>query len=143
MKGFRNDDKVNPDGHVLRLNSLMPFSQGLIRPPLVRLIENYKNVDLKIAFYSGNHGDGDPFEGPGGILAHPFAPTDGRLHFDADERWSNDVVPGSFNLESMALHEIGYLLGHSSINANHSTRCEQKTWLQMVLKDSRIYILEE
>ncbi|CAK9169763.1 unnamed protein product [Ilex paraguariensis] len=80
--------------------------------------ENYKNADLKIAFYSGNHGDGVPFEGPGGILAHAFAPTDGRLHFDADERWSDGVVPGLVNLESVALHEIGHLLGlgHSSVN---------------------------
>ncbi|CAK9159970.1 unnamed protein product [Ilex paraguariensis] len=81
-------------------------------------IENYENADLKVAFYSRNHGDGNPFEGPGGILAHAFAPTDGRLHFDADEKWSDGVVPGSFNLESVALHEIGHLLGlgHSSVN---------------------------
>ncbi|CAK9176733.1 unnamed protein product [Ilex paraguariensis] len=109
--------------------------RGLIRLPLVPVgrafskcssvssfrfsqTENYKNADLKIAFYSGNQGDGDPFEGPGGILAHAFAPTDGRLHFDADERWSDGVVLGSINLESMALHEIDHLLGlgHSSVN---------------------------
>ncbi|CAK9159964.1 unnamed protein product [Ilex paraguariensis] len=80
-------------------------------------IGGYKNADLRIAFYSGYHGDADPFDGPGGILAHAFAPTDGRLHFDADERWSDGPVLGSYNLEAVALHEIGHLLGlgHSSV----------------------------
>ncbi|KAL7090375.1 hypothetical protein ACP275_12G036900 [Erythranthe tilingii] len=75
--------------------------------------------DLIIGFQRGDHGDGASFDGPGGTLAHAFAPTNGRLHYDADERWSVDPVANTFHLETVALHEIGHLLGlgHSSIQA--------------------------
>ncbi|KAL7090372.1 hypothetical protein ACP275_12G036600 [Erythranthe tilingii] len=75
--------------------------------------------DLIIGFQRGDHGDGSSFDGPGGILAHVFAPTNGRLHYDADERWSVDPVANTIHLETVALHEIGHLLGlgHSSIQA--------------------------
>ncbi|KAK8572379.1 hypothetical protein V6N13_047980 [Hibiscus sabdariffa] len=72
---------------------------------------------ITIGFESVDHGDGSPFDGPNGILAHAFPPTDGRFHYDADEPWSVAANPGSFHLETVALHEIGHLLGlgHSSI----------------------------
>ena len=79
--------------------------------------QSYENADLKISFESGDHGDMYPFDGPGGILAHSFSPTDGRFHYDGDETWSVGATPGAFDLESVALHEIGHLLGlgHSSV----------------------------
>ncbi|KAI6700629.1 hypothetical protein NL676_014953 [Syzygium grande] len=43
-------------------------------------------TDIVIGFYSGDHGDGIPFDGPGNVLAHSFSPTDGRFHYDADEQ---------------------------------------------------------
>ncbi|KAG6424337.1 hypothetical protein SASPL_114754 [Salvia splendens] len=56
------------------------------------------------------------FDGPGGTLAHAFAPTDGRFHYDADEQWSVAQNANAFHLETVAAHEIGHLLGlgHSS-----------------------------
>ncbi|GKB68555.1 metallopeptidase, catalytic domain-containing protein [Tanacetum coccineum] len=69
--------------------------------------------NLKISFQKMNHGDGGDFDGPLGTLAHAFAPTDGRLHFDVDETWSlgPGPVPNVIDFKSVALHEIGHLLG--------------------------------
>ncbi|XP_057444832.1 metalloendoproteinase 1-like [Lotus japonicus] len=78
---------------------------------------SYEMADIKVAFYHGAHGDGSPFDGPMGVLAHAFAPTDGHFHLDADEYWvaSGDVtqspVDRAMDLESVAVHEIGHLLG--------------------------------
>ncbi|KAK9991762.1 hypothetical protein SO802_026747 [Lithocarpus litseifolius] len=74
-------------------------------------------VDLQVGFKSRDHGDGFPFNGPGGLLAHAFPPTDCKHHYDADDQWSVGAVPGQFDLETAALHEIGHLLGlqHSNV----------------------------
>ncbi|PIA40348.1 hypothetical protein AQUCO_02500204v1 [Aquilegia coerulea] len=76
-------------------------------------IADYTVSDIVIGVHSGSHGDGNPFDGPGGTLAHAFAPSDGRLHFDADESWSTSTVPvaGSIDLQTVALHEVGHILG--------------------------------
>ncbi|KAF2316189.1 hypothetical protein GH714_041530 [Hevea brasiliensis] len=82
-------------------------------------VQGYTTADIKIGFYRGNHGDGSSFDGRGGILAHAFAPQDGRFHYDADETWAVGATPGAHDLETVALHEIGHLLGlgHSSVEA--------------------------
>ncbi|KAF7113285.1 hypothetical protein RHSIM_Rhsim05G0046000 [Rhododendron simsii] len=77
------------------------------------------SANLTIGFGRLDHGDQNSFDGPwptGPILAHAFSPTDGRFHYDADESWSVGAVPNAFDYETVALHEIGHLLGlHHSL----------------------------
>ncbi|KAK8711164.1 hypothetical protein V6N13_146457 [Hibiscus sabdariffa] len=83
--------------------------------------DDYGFADIKIGFYSGDHGDGEPFDGVLGILAHSFSPESGKLHLDAAETWAVDFgvekSDVAVDLESVAVHEIGHLLGlaHSPV----------------------------
>ncbi|KAF2308618.1 hypothetical protein GH714_011417 [Hevea brasiliensis] len=70
------------------------------------------NADIVIGFYRGDHRDRDAFDGPlGEVLAHAFYPQDGRFHYDADEDWSSNPNMNQFDLEYVAAHEIGHILG--------------------------------
>ncbi|KAG6386842.1 hypothetical protein SASPL_152018 [Salvia splendens] len=72
-------------------------------------VQTNQNADLEIGFFRGDHGDGFPFEG--NTIAHAFAPPVGKFHYDEDDRWSVGAVAGALHLETVALHEIGHLLG--------------------------------
>ncbi|XP_054775790.1 metalloendoproteinase 5-MMP-like [Prosopis cineraria] len=69
--------------------------------------------DIAIGFYSRDQGVNSPFDGRGGVYALAAAPTEGRMHLDADESWSVAIpTPADgVDLVSMALHEAGHLLG--------------------------------
>ncbi|XP_059657567.1 metalloendoproteinase 1-MMP-like [Cornus florida] len=83
--------------------------------------EEYESADIKIGFYHGDHGDGEPFDGVLGVLAHAFSPQNGRFHLDAAETWAVDFGSSkskvAVDLESVATHEIGHILGlaHTSV----------------------------
>ena len=68
---------------------------------------------IGVLFASRDHGDGYPFDGPGGVLAHTFYPSSGEtiagdMHFDADENWHSG---SDVDLYTVALHEAGHALG--------------------------------
>ncbi len=73
------------------------------------------SATVNILFASRAHGDGYPFDGPGGVLAHTFYPAPpnpepiaGDMHFDDDEYWNTGANTDVF---SVALHELGHALG--------------------------------
>jgi hypothetical protein len=70
---------------------------------------------VNILFATYAHGDGYPFDGPGGVLAHTFYPAPpnpepiaGDLHLDDSENWH---IGANTDLFSVALHELGLALG--------------------------------
>ncbi|CAM0956218.1 unnamed protein product [Alopecurus aequalis] len=89
---------------------------ALVIPVSFMETDDYEEADIKLGFYEGSHGDGVPFDGPLGILGHAFSPRNGRLHLDASEQWALDFADGTetsvaIDLESVATHEIGHVLG--------------------------------
>ncbi|MFZ5927261.1 MAG: matrixin family metalloprotease [Acidobacteriota bacterium] len=69
---------------------------------------------IEIWAAAGDHGDGFPFDGRGGVLAHTFYPPPnaetiaGDMHLDLDEPWKTGA---DIDLFSVVLHELGHALG--------------------------------
>ncbi|XP_065207839.1 matrix metalloproteinase-14 isoform X1 [Planococcus citri] len=75
------------------------------------------SAHIDIRFETYDHGDSDPFDGPGGTLAHAYFPVyGGDVHFDDSERWTINVGSGT-NFFQVAVHEFGHALGlsHSDV----------------------------
>ena len=78
-------------------------------------VSDPSQADILIGWAEREHGDGDPFDGPGDVLAHASYPNpyDNRkvfLHFDDAEKWV-DSETQNIDLLTVAAHEIGHNLG--------------------------------
>jgi uncharacterized protein YraI len=88
--------------------------------------------DIVLLWASGYHGDGFPFDGPGGILGHTFYPLEylgawaGDVHLDMDEQWTLDAPnDDQTHLPTTVMHEVGHALG-----LGHSRDPEALMWAE-------------
>ncbi|KAL3651570.1 hypothetical protein CASFOL_004572 [Castilleja foliolosa] len=66
----------------------------------VETATSYDGADIQIGFYSGDHGDGEPFDGVLGTLAHAFSPPVGRLHMDGEENFRMDTKRRGYEMRN-------------------------------------------
>ncbi|XP_053331893.1 collagenase 3-like [Clarias gariepinus] len=108
-------ENYTPDMSVAEVDvSIEKALQVWARVTPLRFTRIYSGVaDIMISFTVGEHGDGSPFDGPNGLLAHAFGPAPGLggdTHFDEDETFTFKSSNG-YNLFLVAAHEFGHALG--------------------------------
>ncbi|XP_061485593.1 collagenase 3-like [Rhineura floridana] len=112
-------NNYTPDMHKSKVNEAiaMAFKVWSDVTPL-QFKRTFGPADIEISFAYGAHGDYNPFDGPGGTLAHAYFPGSGiggDAHFDESEQFSQ--YNRGVNLFLVAAHEFGHSLGlrHSNV----------------------------
>ncbi|KAL8057137.1 hypothetical protein ABFX02_04G165000 [Erythranthe guttata] len=70
-------------------------------------VKNMNQADIKFSFVRWDRAD---------ALAHSLPPPDGRVNFDVNRSWSYVPKKDFYDMQTVALHELGHVLGLS-----HST----------------------
>ena len=95
---------------------------------------------IEISFVKREHGDWDPFDGPGGQLGHARFPIyGGHIHMD-DEEWWTDKSKSGVNLLEVLTHELGHSLGlkHSKVKGAVMTAFHDENKLDLKLHQDDI-----
>lgn len=118
MFAFENEPEDIPfeDSRTIITRAFEEWSR--VSPLRFSEVQPGENPTFRIGWERGSHGDGDPFDGPGNIIAHAFFPPPcggvhaGKMDFDEAEKFSESATEG-IHLGAVSLHEIGHLLGLS------------------------------
>ncbi|KFV45490.1 Stromelysin-1, partial [Tyto alba] len=103
-----------PDLHPVDVNAAIKKALSVWSrvTPLKFIKKDRGDADIMISFAARGHNDFIPFDGPGGSIAHAYAPGKdfgGDAHFDEDETWTKSTE--GTNLFYVAAHEFGHSLG--------------------------------
>ena len=115
MTRYPSTDRLTQEGVDGQMKAAMAMWEEVTNLKFIK--KDSGRVHIEISFVEGEHGDGDPFDGPGGTLAHAYFPQfGGDVHMDDTEYWTIDSFKGT-NLLQTLTHELGHSLGlsHSEV----------------------------
>jgi matrix metalloproteinase-14 (membrane-inserted) len=112
IKNF--NDELGQSGTRLAIKQAFDYWAG-VTPLTFTEVCSTCSADLKIEFVKfshryNDHSNCNSFDGQGGVLAHAYFPSDGSIHFDESEDFSEYTHTG-INLRIVAAHEFGHALG--------------------------------
>lgn len=125
IENFSPDMDIDKQREIIQIG----FKRWADVVPLIFREVKDGEVDIRIRFAAGDHGDGFPFDGSPSwpkenILAHAFFPPSNRagalagdVHYDEAEVWLDGRGGNGYDLLTVTVHELGHSLGlrHTSI----------------------------